>query len=85
MAPFLPRVDRQNQGAAELGRIDQSPPKARAAAAAISSAGTSRTCRARFQRWPFAATALAHGLGVATRNSADFARVPGLRVIAAAG
>jgi len=29
-----------------------------------------------------AATALAHGFGVATRNSDDFARVPGLRVIA---
>jgi tRNA(fMet)-specific endonuclease VapC len=31
-----------------------------------------------------AATALAHGLGVATRNVAEFERVPGLRVIAAA-
>jgi tRNA(fMet)-specific endonuclease VapC len=31
-----------------------------------------------------AATALAHGLGVATRNAADFERVTGLRVIAAA-
>jgi tRNA(fMet)-specific endonuclease VapC len=29
-----------------------------------------------------AATALTHGLGVATRNTADFARVPGLRVLA---
>jgi tRNA(fMet)-specific endonuclease VapC len=29
-----------------------------------------------------AATAVAHGLGVATRNAADFERVPGLRVIA---
>jgi tRNA(fMet)-specific endonuclease VapC len=29
-----------------------------------------------------AATAIAHGLGVVTRNSADFERVPGLRVIA---
>jgi tRNA(fMet)-specific endonuclease VapC len=29
------------------------------------------------------ATALAHGLGVATRNVADFERIPGLRVIAA--
>jgi tRNA(fMet)-specific endonuclease VapC len=28
-----------------------------------------------------AATALAHGLGVATRNASDFARVPGLRVL----
>jgi tRNA(fMet)-specific endonuclease VapC len=28
-----------------------------------------------------AATAVAHGLGVATRNAADFERVPGLRVI----
>jgi tRNA(fMet)-specific endonuclease VapC len=28
-----------------------------------------------------AATALAHGLGVATRNRADFERVPGLRVV----
>ena len=28
-----------------------------------------------------AATAIAHGLGVATRNTADFARVPGLRVV----
>lgn len=28
-----------------------------------------------------AATALAHGLGVATLNAADFGRVPGLRVI----
>ncbi len=28
-----------------------------------------------------AATALAHGLGVATRNAADFGRVPGLRVV----
>jgi predicted nucleic acid-binding protein len=27
------------------------------------------------------ATALAHGLGVATRNVSDFARVPGLRVV----
>ncbi len=30
-----------------------------------------------------AATALAHGLGVVTRNVRDFERVPGLRVIAA--
>ncbi len=29
-----------------------------------------------------AATAVAHGLSVATRNRADFQRVPGLRVIA---
>jgi tRNA(fMet)-specific endonuclease VapC len=29
-----------------------------------------------------AATALAHGLGVATANEADFRRVPGLRVVA---
>lgn len=29
-----------------------------------------------------AATALAHGLGVATRNAADFERVAGLRVLA---
>jgi tRNA(fMet)-specific endonuclease VapC len=29
-----------------------------------------------------AATALAHGLGVATRNARDFTRVPGLRVVA---
>ncbi|MGZ8647364.1 MAG: PIN domain-containing protein [Solirubrobacteraceae bacterium] len=28
-----------------------------------------------------AATGLAHGLGVATRNAEDFARVPGLRVV----
>jgi tRNA(fMet)-specific endonuclease VapC len=28
-----------------------------------------------------AATALAHGLGVGTRNAADFERVPGLRVV----
>ena len=28
-----------------------------------------------------AATALAHGLGVATGNAADFRRVPGLRVL----
>ncbi len=28
-----------------------------------------------------AATALAHGLGVATRNAAEFGRVPGLRVV----
>jgi tRNA(fMet)-specific endonuclease VapC len=33
----------------------------------------------------FAATALAHGLGIATRNVAEFQRVPGLRVLAAAG
>jgi tRNA(fMet)-specific endonuclease VapC len=31
-----------------------------------------------------AATALAHGLGVATRNASEFARVPGLRVVAPA-
>jgi tRNA(fMet)-specific endonuclease VapC len=31
-----------------------------------------------------AATALAHGLGVATRNAAHFGRVPGLRVVAPA-
>lgn len=31
-----------------------------------------------------AATALAHGFGVATRNRRDFERVPGLRVVAAA-
>jgi len=31
-----------------------------------------------------AASALAHGLGVATRNAADFQRVEGLRVVAAA-
>jgi tRNA(fMet)-specific endonuclease VapC len=30
-----------------------------------------------------ASTAVAHGLGVATGNAADFERVPGLRVIAA--
>jgi tRNA(fMet)-specific endonuclease VapC len=29
-----------------------------------------------------AATALAHGLGVATSDAADFSRVPGLRVVA---
>jgi predicted nucleic acid-binding protein len=29
-----------------------------------------------------AATALSHGLGVATRNAAHFSRVPGLRVVA---
>jgi tRNA(fMet)-specific endonuclease VapC len=29
-----------------------------------------------------AATALAHGLGIATRNIAEFERVPGLRVLA---
>lgn len=28
-----------------------------------------------------AATGLAHGLGVATRTGADFARVPGLRLL----
>lgn len=32
-----------------------------------------------------AATALAHGLGVATRNPRDFARVRGLRVLALDG
>lgn len=31
-----------------------------------------------------AATALAHGLGVATRNASEFGRVPGLRVVVAA-
>ena len=31
-----------------------------------------------------AATALTHGLGVATTNQRDFGRVPGLRVLAAA-
>jgi tRNA(fMet)-specific endonuclease VapC len=31
-----------------------------------------------------AATALAHGFGVATRNERDFGRVPGLRVLALA-
>jgi len=30
-----------------------------------------------------AATAIAHGLGIATRNSSHFERVPGLRLIAA--
>jgi predicted nucleic acid-binding protein len=30
-----------------------------------------------------AATAIAHGLGIATRNSSHFERVPGVRVIAA--
>lgn len=32
-----------------------------------------------------AATALTHGLAVATRNIRDFARVPGLRIVASAG
>jgi len=32
-----------------------------------------------------AATALAHGLGVATRNSSHYDRVPGLRVVEASG
>ncbi len=32
-----------------------------------------------------AATALSHGLGVATRNAADFERIAGLRVIATPG
>jgi tRNA(fMet)-specific endonuclease VapC len=32
-----------------------------------------------------AATALLHGLGVATRNEAEFRRVAGLRVVAPAG
>jgi tRNA(fMet)-specific endonuclease VapC len=31
-----------------------------------------------------AATAVAHGLGVATGNAADFGRVPGLRVVSVA-
>jgi len=31
-----------------------------------------------------AATALAHGFGVATRGRSDFERVPGLRVVTAA-
>lgn len=31
-----------------------------------------------------AATALAHGLGIATRNASDFGRVAGLRVLVAA-
>lgn len=30
------------------------------------------------------ATAIAHGLGIVTRNAGEFSRVPGLRVIAAA-
>jgi predicted nucleic acid-binding protein len=30
-----------------------------------------------------AATALAHGLGIATRNAGEFTRVPGLRVVTA--
>ncbi len=30
-----------------------------------------------------AATALAHGLGLATRNATDFGRVPGLRLVSA--
>jgi predicted nucleic acid-binding protein len=32
-----------------------------------------------------AATALGHGLGVATRNASHYDRVPGLRVVTAAG
>jgi tRNA(fMet)-specific endonuclease VapC len=32
-----------------------------------------------------AATALTHGLGVATRNSADYGRIAGLRVVTPAG
>lgn len=32
-----------------------------------------------------AATAVAHGLGIATRNVAEFERVPGLRVVGATG
>lgn len=32
-----------------------------------------------------AATAIAHGLGVATRNASHYDRVPGLRVVSAAG
>jgi predicted nucleic acid-binding protein len=32
-----------------------------------------------------AATAVAHGFGVATRNAGEFARVPGLRVLDASG
>jgi predicted nucleic acid-binding protein len=32
-----------------------------------------------------AATALTHGLGLATRNAYEFERVPGLRVVGAAG
>lgn len=32
-----------------------------------------------------AATALAHGLGVATRNASEFSRVAGLRVVSTAG
>ena len=55
-----------------------SPPKSR-----LISAARFRELIGAHDLW-IAATALAHGMGVATANPRDFRRVPGLRVLAAA-
>ncbi len=67
---------------AEFEPVPVTEPVARVHAemwAGLAAAGTSVGAH---DLW-IAATAVAHGFGVATRDAADFERIPGLRVLAA--
>jgi tRNA(fMet)-specific endonuclease VapC len=68
---------------AELEAIPITEPVARVHAEIWSALAARGRSPAAHDLW-IAATALAHGLGVATRNARDFKRVPGLRVVAVA-
>ena len=67
---------------AGLPAIPITEPVARAHAIAWAELAKRGTTIGAHDLW-IAATGLAHGLGVATRNAGEFGRVPGLRVIAA--
>jgi tRNA(fMet)-specific endonuclease VapC len=67
---------------AELEAIPITEPVARVHAEIWAAPVAKGAALAAHDLW-IAATALAHDLGVATRNPRDFRRVPGLRVVAA--